>query len=272
MKERMRPITAHDVSLVTSKFFSYLDDDQDFVELLQVLIRDYTVCLVGGSIRDIVNQIAPRDFDLIVDIDNEALRSHFSKYISQLNSFGGLKCIIQNYTIDIWSFNDNWAFSTGLLPKNVENIPRGAFYNIDALTLDLSNQRMYFELYNHCIDTGVLDFVSHDPHYLKSNPVPAHNVLKSYHVSTKYDLDLSEEVHSYIEEWKTSNVNYINDIIKAEIKHFGCEVYEYQELAQFLMNNIHENHKCFLESECISPRRKSRSIRNRVNAYKRRKG
>lgn len=234
MKDHMRPITAHDADWVTKKFFSYLNSDQNFVDILQMLIREYTVCLVGGSIRDMVNNTAPRDFDLIIDVDSETLKSYFSKYISKFNSFGGLKCTTVDYTIDIWSFNDNWAFRTGLLDKNVENIPLGAFYNIDALALDLSKKTIYYEFYNHCIGTGILDFVSHDPSYLKSNPVPTQNVLKSYHVACKYDLNLSDEVLNYIEKWKNSNEDYIHDIRLAEIKHYGHEVYNLHELELFL--------------------------------------
>lgn len=236
MTQIMRPVTNHDTDLVADKFFSYLDEDKEFVYLLRTLISEYTVCLIGGSIRDIINQTTPRDFDLIIDTDNETLRSHFSAYILKINSFGGLKCITKRYTIDIWSFNDNWAFKTGLLDKQVENIPSGAFYNIDALVLDLSKKRLYFEHYNRCVRTKVLDFVSHDTEYLNSNPTPAQNVLKSYYVKCKYNLNFSREVLSYIEEWKNSNDDYVHDIINAEIKHFGHEIYKIHEINVFLSN------------------------------------
>src|ERR1700743_2202177 len=107
------------------KFYTNLDVTKSQNPSLKFLLasasKENDLFIVGGYLRSIANNEAPRDLDLIINLTKEKfgdlVETKFNHY--QKNRLGGYKLFLETMTVDIWCIEDNWAFKHNLI-KNVE--------------------------------------------------------------------------------------------------------------------------------------------------------
>ncbi|MBS7565393.1 hypothetical protein KHS38_13355 [Mucilaginibacter sp. Bleaf8] len=164
--------------------------------------------VVGGFLRDIANNTQPRDLDILLGLPDEEIQSLINnlslKYYK--NRFNGYKIVFENFDLDCWSFDSNWAFKKRLLKSNspsIENIANGTFLNFDSLVLNVHTLKINVKNYNKCILERKLDVVRRNSRYVMYNPTKEANILRFLYLSKKYDLSLSLQLKLYI-------LNHIN--------------------------------------------------------------
>lgn len=181
--------------------------------------------LIGGAIRDIFYGTKPRDFDIIINSEAGRLEDKLQEKLGGLllkrNRFGGYKFCVDKYIFDVWSIYDNWAFKTDLLDAKIDNIKEGAFFNIDSLVLCLKDDSFYCntQLFNDSIRNKCLDIISSD--YIDSNPFPSINIMRALVLKNKFELDFSPQLKQYIIQWYEKTTKPINEMINAQLKHYG---------------------------------------------------
>lgn len=191
-------------------FYSYLLTKFDEEPALRTVLLELTVLgklyVVGGFVRDFLTQKKSRDIDIIVDINNDNLNKilESQNVTIQNNRHGGAKLILNNFQLDIWSLNDNWAFKNELVSRNENDIlnciAKGCFYNYDSLVVQLPRVRHYFQYYREFERTKVLDILQKKPIYKNMNPTMEANVLRALYIIKKEDASISDNVRLYIQE------------------------------------------------------------------------
>lgn len=94
------------------------------------------IYLIGGAVRDIIEDKPPKDLDLILLSDNPNIEEFLieNRLEYRKNSFDGYKILFKNITIDMWAVND---------------ILKAIQYNLDGL--------MYNVKYDIIIPFGYID-------------------------------------------------------------------------------------------------------------------
>jgi Poly A polymerase head domain len=178
------------------------------------------VILIGGAIRDIaLKREIPRDIDLIVDCAEDELRSNLRSYEYKLNSFGGYKLQIDNITFDIWSIENNWAFKNKIVPIAKENITKGAFYNIDAVCINLSDNSFFSEHFDAAVINRELDIIQEQQNII--NQVHVLNVARAFRLKQKWNLSFSRKVIDYICSWADATRDPLLTLTNESFRHFG---------------------------------------------------
>lgn len=163
-----------------------------------------TAYVVGGYFRDFINSKRSRDIDVIVDLDNKRLLEIIS--ISGINyrenRHGGIKLIMPNLEIDIWSIENNWAFKNDLVKLNdldkLNSIAKGCFYNYDALVINLSNFSYNLRYYKDFTETKKLNILQERSIYKNLNPTTEANILRAFYLKDVLDITFSKNTYYYI--------------------------------------------------------------------------
>lgn len=178
------------------------------------------VILIGGAIRDIaLKKERPRDIDLIVDCVEDELRSNLRSYKYKLNSFGGYKIEIDDVAFDIWSIENNWAFKNEIVPTAKENISKGAFYNIDAVCINLSDSSFFSEHFDTAVINRELDIIQDHQNII--NQAHALNVARAFRLKQKWNLTFSRKVINYICSWAEATRDPLLTLTNESLRHFG---------------------------------------------------
>ncbi|RIU93442.1 hypothetical protein [Oceanobacillus picturae] len=176
--------------------------------------------LVGGAVRDFAYQRKPRDLDIIVDSDFESFDNALKNFTYKKNRFDGYKVLINDLELDIWSIQNNWAFREKILKPNVKNIPQGAFYNFDSISINLNTGDVYADDFIKSIRERKLDITLNED-YISLNPSPEVNIVRAFVIKKYWGLNFSNKVSYYINEW-LSKVEKPYELLKnAEVKHYG---------------------------------------------------
>ena len=162
--------------------------------------KGYSCCLIGGAIRDILNNRKPKDYDLIVcvDVDVFGVLHDFlggKNYI--INRAGGIKLFYKDEVFDIWSFKGQIGMSNGLYDKKIENLHECCFFNYNSIVYDIENDILYSKGYEECLKNGCLDLVgNHDVVY--KNPLWALNIARAVSILINNDFIVSVRLKDYI--------------------------------------------------------------------------
>lgn len=212
----------YDTNKVLSYFFLQRKLRPEFDFLINNLEEFGELILVGGAIRDIVlkNQ-APRDLDIIVDTDDTNLEDAFCGVKYKKNRFGGYKIIFDFIEIDIWSIRNNWAFKEGHLEHSINNLQKGAFFNIDSVFVNLNNGDFLASFFDEAIKNRCLDIVLPE-HLINCNPYAELNVVRSFLLQKAWDLEFSSNLEKYLHTWFFTESNPKEKMRFAEERHFGC--------------------------------------------------
>ena len=120
------------------KFKTLLYEELNLKSVLFQILTEGTAYIIGGYVRDVLENKENRDLDIVVDIPNERLRNivESENCEKRYNRMGGAKLILKNINVDIWSFDNNWAFKNGLVKLNekekLNSLAKGCFYNYDG--------------------------------------------------------------------------------------------------------------------------------------------
>jgi hypothetical protein len=198
-----------------------LKQNNPAVSRLLHTLNDYgELILVGGAVRDFAYQKSPRDLDIIINSTISNFDKAFENYSYQKNRFGGYKVFLNDIELDVWSIQNNWAFRERILKPHVDNIPKGTFYNFDAISINLNTAEVYADNFIESIIDNRLDITLEDD-YISLNPTPEVNIMRALVIKKYWGLSFSNKVVKYINDWVTKVDLPYELLIQAEIKHYG---------------------------------------------------
>ena len=156
--------------------------------------------LVGGAIRDYATNLTPRDLDIIINCEPQILSDLLKDYNYKLNRFDGFKIEVNNIEIDIWSIHSHWAFKENLFECTFENISKGAFFNFDAITINLENFELDADTFIKSYKNRTLDLNLNEQH-VHLNPNPEKNIARAFRLKQTMNFQFSERLRAYCEYW-----------------------------------------------------------------------
>lgn len=221
--------------------FRHLLDTEPILKKLLFNVFVYgTAYVVGGYFRDLLNNKASRDIDIIIDLDNvkllDIIASLNSCYV--VNRHGGIKLQLKNTDVDLWSLEKNWAFKNKLVKLNendkLTSIAKGCFFNYDSLVINLHNFSYNTRNYNEFCNTNILNILQKSSMYKNLNPTIEANIIRAYYIKQKFNIDFSENLTDYIvKKVLFLSDQYINGIDRIiEIK---ANYPKYKDLTDFLL-------------------------------------
>jgi hypothetical protein len=214
---------------IIQRLFYVLKENHELQELLYNLFVEGTAFIVGGFIRDAILNKISRDLDIVVTSSHAKLSDLiFSSGLSfKENRFNGFKIFINDWEIDIWSIEDNWAFRTNVVSKNenklLESIAKGCFYNYDSLVMNINSAKINIKHYNKFLETNTLDIIQKRTLYKKLNPSIEANILRAFYIKNLYNVSFSCNCQSYL----SSRIGYLNDKYGSAIERLLIVKYSY---------------------------------------------
>ena len=160
--------------------------------------------LVGGFIRDLIENKKSRDLDIIIDLENDHLLKILenSKISYRINRHNGIKLLLENLEVDIWSIENNWAFKNNLVKLNeedkIKSIAKGCFYNYDSLVYNLQKKGISLKNYEKFIKNKELDILQKSPSYKLLNPTVEANILRAFYLRKLKNIKYSPNTKNYI--------------------------------------------------------------------------
>ena len=191
---------------LVNRFFVRLEKNGDLI-------------LFGGAVRDILANQVPRDYDVVVSVDNSELETIVNTFqlSSRRNRFGGYSMNLEGQLLDIWSLESTWAFREKFISPSVSNLTETVFFNIDSIAVNLSNEQVYASKFLEALETKFLDII------LERNPYPDLCVLRAFVFEKRKHLRFSEQLIEYISKWVNRTVDPVNTLIEVQRKHYGFD-------------------------------------------------
>lgn len=182
----------------------FLNDHAAFKYLLFDIFVEGTAYIVGGYFRDFLFNRKSRDLDMIVDLPNSLLMEKVtsSDIEFKVNRHNGIKLKLENFEVDMWSIENNWAFKEKLVKLNqddkIHSIVKGCFYNYDALAINLHNFNFNVQYFNNFLKSGTLDILQENPFYKNLNPTTEANILRAFYIQKSTGATFSDNVKIYL--------------------------------------------------------------------------
>lgn len=201
------------------------------------------IYLIGGILReyDIEKKIENiRDIDTIIDIkDNEKWNQFLRDYQHKVNVFGGYKFVLDGIKFDIWKIEDTWAFKNNVInvtpDKYVENLQYTVFLSSDSIIYDVSNKKLYDELYVKSKRTKILDVI------LEENPYIELNILRAIIIKHKYNMNYSEKLRRIMmKEYNKNQELLIGRLLQIQHNRYNEILISEYELKKEFCNLIDE--------------------------------
>lgn len=199
-----------DYQQIKAKFRLHFNLELEHNPKLKILLYEVFIYgsayIVGGYLRDFLNDKESRDLDILVEINNEKLYEiiNNSDVNHSINRHGGIKLYFEKITVDIWSFENNWAFRNNLVKLNendkLTSIAKGCFYNYDSLVINLHTYNFSLHNYNNFISERTLDILYKSPLYKNLNPTKEANILRAFYLKKKYDIKYTLNTKSYLKQ------------------------------------------------------------------------
>lgn len=174
-------------------------------QLISELLQYGTAYIVGGFLRDFLNNEKSRDIDIIADLKNVSLTDIIKKIPCQysINRHNGFKLQLHEITVDIWDIHDNWAFKNNIVkinPKDkLTSIAKGCFYNYDSLVINLSDYRYNIKYYNQYCHNNELDIIFKSSRYKTMNNTTEANIIRAFFIRFKHKrISFSNNLVNYI--------------------------------------------------------------------------
>lgn len=186
------------------KFRTLLNEEANLRSVLFQILIEGTAYLIGGYVRDVFEGKESRDLDIVVDIPHERLRDIVEEENcqKQFNRLGGAKLLLKNINVDIWSFDNNWAFKNELVKRNekekLHSLAKGCFYNYDALVVNVSDFSYNVRYYETFTEKKELDILQKRTIYKNLNPTQEANILRAIFLKKKYGVSYTEHLKYYI--------------------------------------------------------------------------
>lgn len=186
------------------KFRAVLNSHTIFKSFFYELSVESKIYVVGGFVRDTINSKESRDLDMMVSISHTRLEELLknSKLDYKINRMLGVKILLENFEVDIWSIEHNWAFRDSVVKLNdnfiLENISDGAFYNYDGLVINVHSLNYRVNHYNDFVKHRRLDIIQKRVIYKKRNPTIESNILRAIYLNEVYGVDFSINSMTYL--------------------------------------------------------------------------
>lgn len=209
-------------------------ENNKLVKLLKKLDNYGDVILIGGAIRDIIlKKTNPRDLDLIIDTDQdlEPIMREFKNY--KKNRFGGFKLEFDDIEIDLWSIENHWAFKNKILETKIDNLKYSTFLNFDSLWYNVTKKSKEYDIFNQCLKSNVIDITLEESN-IQLNPTKAINIVRMLNIKNEWELEFSVKSKTYIKDWVKKNNNYLDELYKAQIRHYKMEKICRREIVEIL--------------------------------------
>ena len=187
-----------------AKFRALLDEEWSLRNILYQILAEGTAYLIGGYVRDVFEGVESRDLDVVVDIKKERLKGiiESDSCVKQFNRFGGAKLKLTNIDVDIWSFDNNWAFKNKLVKLNengkLNSLAKGCFYNYDALVVNVSKFSYNTRFYETFLEERKLDILQKRAVYKNLNPTQEANILRAIFIKKKHGVTFTSHLKEYI--------------------------------------------------------------------------
>ena len=186
------------------RFRALLEDERSLRNILYQILAEGTAYIIGGYVRDVFEGNESRDLDIVVDIKKERLIDIVDSdpCYKQFNRFGGAKLKLPSIDVDIWSFDNNWAFKNKLVRLNenekLNSLAKGCFYNFDALVVNVSKFTYSTKYYEAFLDDEKLDILQKRSIYKNLNPTLEANILRAIYIQKKYKVMFTAHLKDYI--------------------------------------------------------------------------
>lgn len=235
------------------RFKEVLQQYQIFNEFIMNLLVYGTAYVVGGFVRDSINGRKSRDLDMIVSIPHSQLECLLkgSNLDYSINRMLGIKIKLNDFEIDIWSIDNNWAFRDSVVKRNEEyildNISDGCFYNYDGLVINIHTNNFRSNHYNDFVKKRQLDIIQKSQCYKLKNPTVEGNILRAIYLNEVYGVDITSNCMSYLVKM-ISNVSE-NYNLKDRLNFYLMKYEKYNEVLTIedvmhtikIINYIHRN-------------------------------
>ncbi len=195
------------------KFSTLLNRNLKVKDFFYEIFAYGTAYVVGGFLRDIILDKETRDLDIIIGLPTtrvkELLTNTNLNY--KINRMNGIKILLDNYEIDTWCIENNWAFNNKLVVKNddniLESIANGCFYNYDSLVINIHSKKMNIKNFLNFLKYNQLDIIQKNDKYKSLNPTIEANILKAFYIRKVYNVNFDENCNNYI----ISRIGFLND-------------------------------------------------------------
>jgi hypothetical protein len=174
--------------------------NEEFRKFYYYALNSGSLYMIGGAVRDFAIRQIPRDLDLIIDCKPEILHDLMKEFSYKINRFGGYKLKVNNIEVDIWSIHKHWAFKESLYECTFENISKGAFFNFDAITINLNNYDVDADTFIDSYENGVLDLNLNERH-VNLNPNPMKNVERAFEIKESLNFKFTNRLKEYCDRW-----------------------------------------------------------------------
>lgn len=251
----------------TTKVYNMLfngEMDEEIVHLLRVMFQNRIRCfLIGGAIRDAINDKSPRDLDIVLFDDNDKRLANVltdEGIVYRRNAFHGYKLIFENTSIDVWLLKDHYVFRNNIYKANRENILKSTLINYDSLIYDLNKGILYSEYYDECLNNKVIDFVGKKK-IIEANPKPILSIIKVMLIKRDKDFQFSDKVKKYIAEQFMHYGDEFWEQVSLEYKrHYSKDIS--QQLMKYIKQQTIESAR-----ECLPEISGSESFDGQNNVY-----
>jgi hypothetical protein len=191
----------------------------------------------GGFLRESAHHALRngiRDVDLVVASGRiERFYSVFRPHVLRRTRFGGYVLRVGACRVDVWPLEETWAIRQGLTEgASVAGLLQSTFFTIEAMAVVPENQfgswgmRLYDRGAITAIARRILDI------NLEENPFPDLCVLRTFVLSNRLQLSLSERLASYVRKHgKGIGARGLLDLQRA---HYGSVRRSYQEFREWL--------------------------------------
>ncbi|XLS27391.1 hypothetical protein ACJD0Z_09300 [Flavobacteriaceae bacterium M23B6Z8] len=190
--------------LFATRFKEVLKEHPDFYEFIMNLLVYGTAYVVGGFVRDSINNKKSRDLDMITSVSHNQLEDLLksSKLNYSINRMQGVKIKLDKFEVDIWSIDNNWAFRDSVVKRNedyiLDNISDGCFYNYDGLVINIHTNNFRSNHYNDFVKKRQLDIIQKSKSYKSKNPTVEANILRAIYLNEVYGVDITPNCMSYL--------------------------------------------------------------------------
>ena len=210
-------------------------------------IVNYNPIIIGGFIRNVINEEKSRDIDIILNCDDSGkINKIIDKYNLNYkkNQFDGYKINFNDIYIDIWCIKNHNLFKKGIYEISVNNLKKTTFINYDSLIYEINTKKLDIDNYLKCLYSSTIDFVGNED-AIKNNPNIYLSIVKIFNVCYEKNMNISERVNNYILSLHDNDIETTIIKLKKEYKkHYNCDISN--ELEKYITNYFYQSNQKIL--------------------------
>jgi hypothetical protein len=193
-----------------------------FLDFIGHRVTNGRLFLFGGILRDLAlfgKRGFNSDIDLVVTQGWNECESYLLSRGAKRNKFGGLRFVIANRPIDIWSAQETWAIRKGLVEfRSVESLTETTVFNWDSILMNWTSRTFSARhTYLDDIRERRLDIV------LASNPNPLGTAVRAFrYICIKSAREVSPAAAEYIADF--ARTYPLEEILRSELMSYGDSV------------------------------------------------